>query len=259
MNQFKTKSNMKKQLLGIFFTFLLFGMPSAANAQFIDYSKPAKFIDTEVHLLLGGSYVTENYMNSYKQISNINNSMGVSWGVGAGVKFNITSFVGLGTEFNYLRSSGKMDMAVTADDKPNVSNVFIKNSYRSINIPVFVSFNFNLARTVRWNVDGGMYFDLGTSGSQNATIYNAKVNDLGQLVTDIQHQKTDYYDNDKAFLNSYRAFDSGLHIATGLTFAGKVSLGVRGQFGFRNVAQSDGIVKPSSHNIKLYAILGYHF
>ncbi len=238
---------------------LLFLLPLTSKAQLIVHGKPSKFMETEVHLLLGGSYVTQNYKSAYSSVSDVNNSMGFSWGAGFGVKFNITSFVGLGTELNYLRSSGKMDMAVITEGKPNVSNVFIKNSYRSFNIPIFLSFNFHLSNSVKWNADGGIYFDLGTSGSQNTTIYNANVNDLGQLTTTVTKQKTDYYDNDKAFLNSYRNFDSGLHLATGLTFMNKVTVGIRSQFGFRNVAQSDGIVKPSSHNIKLYGTIGYKF
>ena len=71
--------------------------------------------------------------------------------------------------------------------------------------------------------------------------------------------KSNYYDDNKAFINSYRDFDMGLHIATGLTFANKISVGVRGHFGFRNVANSNGIVKPRAHNIGLFATAGYHF
>ncbi len=37
----------------------------------------------------------------------------------------------------------------------------------------------------------------------------------------------------------------------------KISVGLRSQFGFRNVAQSNGIVKPTSHNIRLFATIGY--
>lgn len=249
---------MKRQhFAAIFLLAFLSVLPFQSKAQLIDYGKPAKFLESEVHLLLGGSHVTNNYKDSYSEISNLNSSMGFAWGAGVTVKFNLTSFVSLGTELNYLRNSGKMDMAVTTDGKPYVSNVFIKNSYRSLNVPIYMSFGFNLARSVRWNVDGGIFMDFGTSGSQKATIYNAAVNDLGQLVTEVSHQKTGYYNNDRAFLNSYRKFDMGLHLATGLTFMKKISIGLRSQFGLRNVAQSSGIVKPTSHNIRLFATVGY--
>lgn len=234
-------------------------MPLASEAQLIVNGKPDKFLDLKAQVLLGGSYVTQNYKSCYPQITDINNSMGFAWGVGFGAKLNFTSFVGLGTEFNYLRNSGKMDLAVTSDAATNVSNVFIENNYRTVDIPVFMSFNFNLAPKVKWNVDGGVYFDFGTGGKQKATIYNVKVNDLGQLMMTQSSLKSDYYDDNNAFINSYRDFDMGLHIATGLTLMNKYSIDVRGHFGFRNVANSDGIISPSAHNIGLFATLGYHF
>ncbi len=248
-----------QKLAAIFLFCMMMFMPQCLRAQTMGGSRQEKFLDTEVHLLLGGSYVTENYMNCYSEISNLNNSMGVAWGVGVAVKFNLSKSIGLGTELNYLRNSGKMDLAVTTDGKPNISNVFIKNNYRSMNVPVYASFGLNLAGSVRWNVDGGLFFDFGTSGSQSATIYTASVNGVGQLVTNTTKQKTDYYDNDRAFLNSYHKFDMGLHLATGLTFMRKISVGIRGQIGFRNVADSDGIVKPNSHNLRLFATAGYVF
>ena len=119
-----------------------------ASAQLIDHSVAEKFLDTEAHLLVGGSYVTDNYKSCYPQITDLNNSMGTAWGIGVGVKFNISSFLGIGTEFNYIRNSGKMDTAVTGDGEPNVSNVFIKNTYRIIDIPIYSSFTFNLASSV---------------------------------------------------------------------------------------------------------------
>ena len=230
-----------------------------ASAQLIDHSVAEKFLDTEAHLLVGGSYVTDNYKSCYPQITDLNNSMGTAWGIGVGVKFNISSFLGIGTEFNYIRNSGKMDIAVTGDGEPNVSNVFIKNTYRIIDIPIYSSFNFNLASSVKWNVDGGIYMSLGSGGKQKATLYNCKVNDLGQLITIVSHQKANCYKDDKAFINSYRDFDIGLHLATGLTFVKKISIGARAHFGFRNVAMSDGIVKPNAHNINFFITAGYHF
>lgn len=249
----------RQKLATILLLSLMIFITPGLKAQTGGDGKQEKFLDTEVHLLLGGSYVTENYMNCYSEISNLDNSMGFAWGLGVAVKFNLSRMVGLATELNYLRNSGKMDIAVTTDGKPNISNVFIKNSYRSMNVPVYLTFGFNLAHGVKWNVDGGMFFDFGTSGSQTSTIYNASVNGVGQLVTNTTKQKTDYYDNDRAFLNSYRKFDVGLHLAAGLTFMRKITVGVRGQIGFRNVADSDGIVKPNSHNLRIFATAGYIF
>lgn len=250
---------MKKKFVSIIAILFCVALSFQSNAQLIVHGKAQKFLDLDAHLLLGGSYVTQNYKSCYPQITDLNNSMGFAWGIGLGAKLNFTSFVGLGTEFNYLHNSGKMDLAVTSETNQNVSNVFIENNYRTVDVPVFMTFNFNLAPSVKWNVDGGVYFDFGTGGKQKATIYNAKVNELGELMTTKTQVKSNYYDDNKAFINSYRDFDMGLHIATGLTFANKISVGVRGHFGFRNVANSNGIVKPRAHNIGLFATAGYHF
>lgn len=251
--------DMKKFFVAVIVFLSCLFLSISADAQLINNGKADKFLDLEAHLLLGGSYVTQNYKSCYPQITDLNNSMGFAWGIGFGAKFNFSSFIGLGTEFNYLRNAGKMDLAVTSDAATNVSNVFIENKYRTIDIPVFMSFNFNLARNVKWNVDGGVYFDFGTSGTQKATLYNVKVNELGELMMTRTTVKSDYYDDNDAFINSYRNFDMGLHIATGLTFMNKISVGVRSHFGFRNVAHSNGIVKPNAHNIGLFATAGYHF
>lgn len=248
-----------KKIITAFLVLIALLLPAGASSQLINYGKPDKFIETQVHLLMGGSYVTENYKSCYPQISDVNNSMGFAWGLGFRAKFNLSSFIGLGTEFNYLRNTGKTDFAITKDDEPNVSNVFVKNSYRTFNVPIFASFTFNLAPSVKWTADGGLFMTFGIGGSRKATTYNAQVNDLGQLVTKITTQKADYYKSDKAFLNSYRDFDMGLHLGTGLSFMNKISLGFRCQFGFRNVAMSSGIVKPNSHNVDIFATAGYIF
>ncbi|MDE5962067.1 MAG: hypothetical protein K2H08_10210, partial [Duncaniella sp.] len=113
----------KRDFVSILLLPLFMLLPFRSNAQFIEHGKADKFIESEVHLLLGGSHVTNNYMDTYSEISDLNSSMGFAWGLGVSVKFNLSSFIGLGTELNYLRNSGKLDMAVTADGKPNVSHV----------------------------------------------------------------------------------------------------------------------------------------
>ena len=236
-------------------------LPAGAQSQLISYGKPDKFLEMQAHLLMGGSYVTENYKSCFKEISDVNNSMGFAWGLGFRAKFNITSFVGIGTELNYLHNTGKLDMAVTKEGDPNVSNVFIKNNFRTFNVPIFASFTFNLAPSVKWTADGGLFMSFGIGGKQKRTEYNAKVNEVGQLVTNISHYKTDYYKSDRGFLNSYRDFDMGLHLGTGLTFMNKVALGVRCQLGFRNVAMGTSTAKvtPNSHNVNIFATAGYIF
>lgn len=250
-----------KRIFSLFISAILLST-FAATAQspaFIDYGKADKFIDIDAHLLFGGSYVSNNYNKCYSEISDLNSTMGFAYGAGIGVKFNFSKFIGLGTQFNYTFNKGKMDMAVTQDGAPNVSNVFIRNSYRNVDIPIYMSFSFNLASRVRWEANGGIYLGIGTGGSQKTTIYNAKVNELGQLLTTTQHLKAGYYNDNKAFINSYKKNDFGLYIGTGLIFYDRISVNVATNIGLKNVAKSSGLVKPSAHNFKFFCGVGYHF
>ncbi len=231
----------------------------AQSPAFIDYGKSSKFIDINAHLLFGGSYVTNNYNSCYDEISDINSTMGFAYGAGVGVKFNFSNFIGLGTEFNYTFNRWKMDMAVTQNGAPNVSNVFMRNKYRNVDIPIYLSFTFNLASQIRWEANGGFYLGFGAGGSQKTTIYNAKVNELGQLLTTVQHLKAGYYNDNKAFINSYKRNDAGLYIGTGLIFYERISISVATHIGLKNVAKSSGIVKPSAHNFNVFGSVGYHF
>ena len=98
----------------------------------VDKSRPDDFIDFDVHALVGGSYIMENYVSCYPEISDLNAGMGAAFGVGAGVRFNIRGYLGLGTELNFTRNAAKMDMAVVGSDRNSVSNVFQRNSYYKV-------------------------------------------------------------------------------------------------------------------------------
>ena len=223
----------------------------------VDRSRPADFIDFEVHALVGGSYLTENYMSCYPEISDLNTSIGPAFGIGAGVRFNIRNYIGLGTELNFTRNAYKMDMAVVGQH--SVSNVFQRNTYYKLDFPVYVSFLFDLSGTVKWNVDGGLYYSYGVGGTQKSNIYDTRSNELGQLMMSVTPLKADFYNDHRAFINSYDRGDIGLHLATGLTFARHLRVGVRAHIGFSNLANSTGIIKPSSHTLDFLGSVGWEF
>lgn len=233
----------------------------ASQAQsFIDHSKSEKLIDPSVNLLVGGSTTTNNYMSCFPQITDLNTSMRPAWGVGASVKLNFSNFFGIATGLNVTFNSSRMDMAVTgSENSTNISNVFMRNSYRYLDIPLVASFTFCPAAKIRWNVDAGLYYDYGLSGKSKSTIYDARINEIGQLITRVDKISTDYFNDDQSFINSFRRSDIGFHIATGLTFSRRISVGLTAHFGFKNVANTQGLVRPNCHNINFFANLGYHF
>lgn len=250
---------MKKSIAAILTLLLGITTSSAADVAFVDTGKSDRFIEIDVHALVGGSYVTNNYTDIFPEISDINSSMRAAGGLGAGAKFNFNRFFAIGTELNLTFNSTRITFNVTAKDDRHLSDVYLRNSFRYFNVPIYASFNFNLADCVRWNVDCGLYYSYGSGGKQNATIYTASINDLGQLILDGSTAKTGYFNDSGSFINSYHRSDIGLHIATGLTFYNRVSVGVRTQTGFKNIAKTYGISKPTCHNFNFFATIGYIF
>lgn len=238
----------------------MFLIPSVAKADgFISFAPPRQFVELDLHLLGGTTGITQNYQGSFPQIRELNASMGAGYGVGAGAVFGFSSFLGLGTQLNLNLCHNKLNIAVSNDDITSVSNIFISNRYLYANIPVYLSFRFNLLGSLRWNVDTGFYYSYGLTGKQKQTIYNSTVNELGQLVPRVVETKPDYFHSDATFINAYNRSDIGLHLATGLQFGRHITLGCQFQIGFKNVAYTSGIVNPNIHNLSLLASLGYKF
>lgn len=226
----------------------------------INHGKASRFIDPSVQILIGGSSTTNNYMDCFHQISEINTSMRPAWGLGALIKLNFSKFFGIQTGLNLTFNSSRLDMAVTESASySDISNVFVRNSYRYIDIPVAASFTFFPTSVITWNVDAGIYYDYGLSGSSRTTLYDARTNELGQLITRVDRIKSDYFNDNRAFINSFRRSDIGMHIATGLTFFSRVSVSVTFHYGFKNVANTQGLVHPSCHNLNVFVGAGYHF
>lgn len=238
---------------------LLFSAPAAKADGFINFGPAKQFVELDVHLLAGGSGVTQNYQGSFAEIRELNESMGSSFGVGAGAVFGLSDFLGLGTQLNFTFNHNKMTIAVSSDGVTSVSNVFLSNRYLYANIPVFLSFRFNVLGSIRWNVDAGMYYSYGLTGSQKQSIFNSTVNDLGQLISRVVETKPDYFGSTQTFINSFYRSDLGLHLATGLQFGRHITLGCQFQVGFKNVAYTSGVINPNVHNISLLASVGYKF
>lgn len=218
-----------------------------------------RFVSLNVHLMGGGDYVTNNYQKCFPEVSDCNSSMGLALGIGAEGTLRVGKRWKIGTGLNLVRNARRMDMAVLGADRRTASNVFQRNRYYALDIPVFMRWEASIATGVRWNVDCGLYYGYGTGGNQKNTIYDAKINELGQLITSQTTTDAGYYDDDNAFINSYKRADIGLHLATGLTFKGHLTVGLRTHWGWKDVSRSTGIVNPSAHNVDVMALVGWSF
>lgn len=231
-----------------------------ATAEGLVSSGPTpRFVEIDVHAIAGGSGITQNYGGKFDAIRELNNSMGSQFGVGAGAVFGFNAFVGLGTELNLTFNRTKLNMMVESEANNSVSNIYLRNSYTYINIPIYVQFRFRLSANVRWNVDGGVYYGYGIFGKQKQTIYNANLNRLDQLVPQIVESKPKFFHSGATFINSFNRGDYGIHIATGLQFGRHITVGARFNFGLKNISYSTGLQNPNIHNYSIAAKVGYIF
>lgn len=218
-----------------------------------------RFVEIDVHAIAGGAGMTQNYGGKFDAIRELNNSMGSQFGVGAGAVFGFNALVGLGTELNLTFNRTKLNMMVESETNNSVSNVYLRNNYTYINIPIYVQFRFRLSANVRWNVDGGIYYGYGISGKQKQTIYNAKLNQLDQLVPQIVESKPKFFHSGSTFINSFNRGDYGIHIATGLQFGRHITVGARFNLGLKNISYTSGLQNPNIHNYSVAAKVGYIF
>ncbi|MDE6556746.1 MAG: outer membrane beta-barrel protein [Duncaniella sp.] len=246
---------MHKQIT--FFFALMIGLMSAPSTHASE--RPDRFIDLSVHTLWGGTYLANNYNSTFPEISHLNTMMGVGIGAGVGVNCNITQMLSIGTELNILVGHGKMDMAVASDNSRSVSNVFQSNSYTQLLIPVFVSFTIPVADKVAWEIDPGIYARIGAGGTQKTTIYDAKTNALGQLITSRSELKTNFYVDADGFLNSVKRAGFGIHLATRLRFNRHFSVGLRTEVALINAAYATGVKVPKITPVNLLAEIGWRF
>lgn len=226
---------------------------------FIDTGRADRFLRTGVHALVGNSFVTQNYKGCFPEITELSLSPGWAMGMGATAEFAVRDYLWIGTEANVMINNYNTDLIVNRANATSVSNVFLRSHFYSLNFPVYLSFKFNLADKVRWNVDGGLYYGYGLGGTQRQAIYNARINEIGQLLSSHYELKSHYYNDSDGFINSIKRADVGVHLASGLTFYQRVSVGVRAEIGLKNAAKTIGEVHPNLHNFSFLVSGSYWF
>lgn len=183
---------MRRFFLALFSTLLLTAM---ASTPLVSTGRAARFIDVDVHALVGGTLVTQNFASCFPSISELSVNMGPSYGIGFGASLNFNDFIGLGCEVNALLNYYKMTLAVADNEATSITNTFIRNHFFTANFPVFIRLKFNLGGNVRWIIDGGAYYTYGLGGRQKTTMYSAHVNELSQLITVTTSSRSPYYNS----------------------------------------------------------------
>lgn len=235
------------------------GNMQANGAGMIDFSPSKKFIDIDLHGLVGGSTIMQNYKNSFPEIDSFNTNMGFAGGIGGRATFGLREYLGLTTELNFLVRSYDYNLVAGTEGSEGVTGAQVDNKTCIFNIPLAITLRMMIARNVKWLVDVGLYYSYGFYGRQKQDIFAGKVNPLGELVVVYQHIKTDYFNSNHTFLNSFRRSDYGFYIGTFLDLGPHLRIGARLQTGFKNTSYSYGVVNPSVRNFDFYGSVGYRF
>lgn len=236
--------------------------PSAMAQSIVNYGPAPRLIDVTANVLFGGSTITENYMNCFPEIREMNTSPGTSLGIGLSGVLGLRDWLGVGTEFNLMINNYRTDLAVSNDEATSMSNVFLRNHVYYVTIPFYAQFRFNVAQYIRWTIDGGLYYSYGIGGSQKQSIYHSQINSLGQLVPTNITVEPHYFNDSGTFIHSNHRGDVGVHLATALRFRYGVSFGAVIQLGLKNIAYSpngSSTVNPNVHNVSYRIKVGYTF
>lgn len=233
--------------------------PAATATDFVDFSPAKRMLEVDAHTLIGIGSVFQNYKSHFPQIQNLNVNFGESLGLGFRAVFGLREYLGFGTAIDITTNSYNIDMAVIGNDNASMSSVFLDNRTYTANIPIFVSFRFNVDKSVRWSIDAGLYYSYGFAGTQKQRIYRADINAMDELVPQLELVKTDYYHSSATFVNAYNRGDIGVHLATYVNFGPHLIVGARYQIGCKNSSRPLGVINPSIHNLYFHGVVGYRF
>ena len=112
-----------------------------------------------------------------------------------------------------------------------------------LSIPVLASYRYNFSDALQLQVNFGPYFAYGIAGK-----YKVEASAAGESAED----ETKLFDSDEG---DWNAFDCGLQVGAGLTFAKHYYLGFTYDFGLTKVVDDDANPKNSNWMISL----GYNF
>ncbi|MBQ9076652.1 MAG: outer membrane beta-barrel protein [Muribaculaceae bacterium] len=230
----------------------------AGEKPFFDTTRSDDFIEVELHAMVGATTVGENYADCIDALNELHVTPGCGIGLGASVRFVIRDFLALGTQMDFRINNSRYDMTLVTPSE-RMSTVYLSNHSYDVNLPIFMSFRFNVADNVRWYADGGVFFALGFGGYQKADIYNTYNNSLGQMVTSHVHEKHEYFRDEFPVIHNVADFDIGLHFATGLVFNRHYTAGVAMQIGLRDLADDTPVFAPEMRNRSCMLKIGYIF
>lgn len=237
---------------------------AAQDRPVFDTSRPdGPGISAGVHYTIGATSVMENYASAIGGVTAMDVAPGVGTGVGATVEFEIRNYLALGTQFDLMLGNHRYSMVMLNPEIDRQTTLMIRNHYYWIDIPLYISLRLNLAQRTRLNVDLGTYFGIGLGGHQEASIYNAYNNGIGQMVVGETKDRWPYYgsgdDGGMALLNKVSRVDIGFHLGCGLVVREHYTVGAVLHLGCRNLAIPTATFMPKYRTVQTLFKIGYIF
>jgi len=227
---------------------------------FLDTARPASYIpQVDVHAGVGVSSVTQNYKNQVEGCTDFFLTPGCQTSFGVTVEMPIRNYLYVGTGIDFLISNYNWSMTILDAPAGTLSSVYSRNTYRSVDVPLYVALRFNCGPNVMWVNELGVFFNHGISGKSKYKSYNSSTNSLGQSQVFVQDYKRDYYCDEDPVINGVRRSDYGFHFATGLVFKQHWSLRAVLHTGLQNMAMNYGVLDIKLRNISASFKLGYRF
>lgn len=233
---------------------------SADTHPFFDSSRPEGYAPVVgIHAGPGVSTITQNYYSQIENCSDFFFTPGVTTVFGASVELPVRNFLSIGTGADFSISHYNWSMTVVEGSMSTVNTLYNRNTYRTLEIPLYLKFAFNISDKVQWTNQIGFYISQGISGKSKYRAYVSSTDPLGQSQVTVSNYERDYYKSADPVVNGNSRTDIGANIGTGLMFRQHWTLDIVFRAGFLNMARNNGVLDIREHNLAATFRFGYKF
>lgn len=216
-------------------------------------------VDLGVHVGEGARTILQNYATEIGGIADFSLTPGSMTSFGATAELPIRRYLAVGTGLDFTINNYYYSMTVLEADQGTLNTIYSRNHFYTLDIPVYLSFRFNLGTRVRWHNEIGGFIALGCGGKTRTKAYASSTNSLGQSqVTEMSYSR-DYFSDDDAIINGITNTDWGLHLATGVAVHDHWQVKCVFRVGARDLAKNFGVLGISNHSLSVAFRIGYLF
>lgn len=229
------------------------------HVPFIDTRRPDNFVELDIHAGVGAYSMLQNYGSAVPDCADFTLTPGALTQIGAGAVLPIRGFFAVGTGIDFNINNFYYSMTVLHPAAGTLNTLYTRNHFYSFDVPLFLSFRFNLGTKVRWDNELGSYLTFGVGGHTKTTAYTSSTNELGQSQVSEVHYDRDYYNDDDAIINGVAKLDWGLHLGTGIVVNRNFMLKCVMHLGAHDLAKNFGVLSVHNHTLNLTFKAGWVF